>query len=256
VVVAAAVLAYFLFFNGSSASASTPKDAVKKLLEAGKSNDVNAANKVLCKGDLAVGEATKLGSTGRILTYTIGASSEKNGITSVDVTATSTNNPQPASAKIPVVKEGGSWKVCFTRVLQQLPTGLPSGPSGLPTVPTNGGPSASDSSSSAGLPTNLPSSLPSGLSICSGTTDALSTANAYIGAAEVGLTTFAQSCVYQNSVPTAVTASLNGKFYGAQSTDPNAGQFVFKSTDGGTTVTIKVTKEPDGHFYVTGVQKS
>jgi predicted aspartyl protease len=31
---------------------------------------------------------------------------------------------------------------------------------------------------------------------------------------------------------------------------------VFKSTDSTSTVTIKVTKESDGHFYITGVQKS
>jgi len=83
----------------------------------------------------------------------------------------------------------------------------------------------------------------------------LGTAEAYIGAAEVGLSSFAQSCVYQDSVPESVTASLNGTLYGPQTTDSGASEFVFKSIDGSTTVTIQVTKESDGHFYITGVQK-
>jgi predicted aspartyl protease len=35
-----------------------------------------------------------------------------------------------------------------------------------------------------------------------------------------------------------------------------ASEFVFKSIDGSSTVTIQVTKESDGHFWVTGVQKN
>ncbi len=258
-VAAAAVAAYFVFASGS-ASASSPKDAVKKLLEAGKSNDVKAAKKVLCDGDIAVGTATKLGSSGRIISYTIGKTSTKNGVTTIEVTASTTDEPKPSSAQFPVVKEHGKWKVCFTKALSTIPTGLPTG---LPTSPTDSGPPTDTGfptdtglPSSSGLPTDLPSSLPGGLNICRGSTDALSAAEAYIGAAEVGLADFAQGCVYQNSVPLSVTTSLNGKLYAPTSPGSSGSQFVFKSTDRSSTVTIKVTKESDGHFYITGVQKN
>ncbi len=255
VAVAAAVAAYFIF-SGGSASASTPRDAVKKLLEAGKSNDVGAAKKVLCDGDIAVGTATKLGSSGRIVSYTIGKTSQKNGITTIEVTASTTQQPKPSSADFPVVKEHGKWKVCFTKGLSNLPTGIPSGlPSGLPSAPSASGlPSGSDGPSSPN--TDLPSSLPGGLSICQGSRDALSAAEAYIGAAEVGLAQFAQSCVYQDSVPLSVTTSLNGKLFAPDSPNSGGDTFVFKAVDSSSTVKVKVTKESDGHYYITGVQKS
>ncbi|MDT4978522.1 MAG: hypothetical protein QOG07_401 [Pseudonocardiales bacterium] len=253
VAAAAAVAAYFIFAGGS-ASASTPRAAVKKLLDAGTKNDVNAAKKVLCKADLALGVATKLGSDGKLTSYTIGKQSTKNGITTFEVTVSTAKTPTPEKAEFPVVKEDGKWRVCLSTLLSNLPSGVPSGlPSGLPTGPTDSGfPSASGVPSSSGLPTDLPG----GLNICQGSTDALSAAEAYIGAAEVGLTQFAQGCVYQNSVPLSVTTSLNGKLYAPTTPGPAGSDFVFKSTDSTSTVTIKVTKESDGHFYITGVRKS
>jgi hypothetical protein len=247
----AAVAAYFIF-SGGSAAASSPRDAVKKLLEAGKSNDTNAAKKVLCDGDIAVGTATKLGSSGRIISYTIGKQSKKNGVTTIEVTASTTQEPNPSSAEFPVVKEDGKWKVCFTKALSTIPTGAATGLPSLPSTGNSGFPTDTGLPSTSGIPTDLPS----GLSICQGSTDALSAAEAYVGAAEVGLTQFAQSCVYQDSVSLSVTTSLTGKLYAPASPGSGGSQFVFKSTDSSSTVTIMVTKESDGHFYVTGVQKS
>ncbi|MEP7019629.1 MAG: hypothetical protein ABI808_03190 [Pseudonocardiales bacterium] len=258
VVVAAAVVAYFIF-SGGSASASTPKDAVKKLLEAGKSNDVNAAKKVLCQGDIAIGTATELGSSGKVLSYKIGKQSKKNGVTVIEVTASTSKDPAPSSAEFPVVKEGGSWKVCFTKLLPTgLPTGLPSAPSNTVLPPTDtGSPSDTGAPTDTGFPSSsgLPSGLPSGISICSGSSSALTAAEAYVGAAEIGLTDYAQSCVYQNSVPASVTASLKDTLYVPPSGASSGDTFVFKAVNGNGTVTVKITKEADGHFYVTGVQK-
>jgi hypothetical protein len=251
-VAAAAAVATYFIFSGGSASASSPKDAVKKLFEAGKSNDINAAKKVLCDGDIAVGTATKLGSSGRIISYTIGKESKKNGVTTIEVTASTTQDPKPSSAEFPVVKENGKWKVCFTKALSTIPTGAATGLPSVPTTGNTGFPTDTGLPSSSGIPTDLPS----GLSICQGSTDALSAAEAYVGAAEVGLTQFAQSCVYQNSVPLSVTTSLSGKLYAPVSPGSGGSQFVFRSTDSSSTLTIKVTKESDGHFYITGVQKS
>jgi hypothetical protein len=103
------------------------------------------------------------------------------------------------------------------------------------------------------LPTDLPSG---GLNICRSSTTALSAATNYVTAAEVGLASFAQGCVYKNSVPLSVTTSLDGKLYSPDTSASSGNTVVFKSSDGGSTVTIQITKEPDGFLYVTGVKKS
>jgi hypothetical protein len=262
-VAAAAVAAYFVF-SGGSASASSPKDAVKKLLEAGKNNDVSAAKKVLCKADLAFGVATQLGSEGKLTSYTIGKQTKKNGITTFEVTVSTVKTPTPEKAEFPVVKEDGKWRVCLSKALENLPSGVPTGlPSGLPTGPAASGfptgsgiPTDTGFPTGSGFPTSLPSSLPGGLSICSGSTTAVAVAQAYLGAAEIGLAQYAQTCVYQNSVPLSVTSSIDGKLYAQDSSSSTASEFVFKSTDSSSTVKITITKESDGHYWVTGVSKS
>jgi hypothetical protein len=245
VLVVALVVAYFALSSGSGASASTPKDAVKKLLEARRSSNLNQATKFLCQRDIALGEAGKLDSAGRVVSYSVGPTSRKNGLTTVEATVTTTQSSRPGTQAIPVVKEGGSWKVCFSQGSARLPASAPSSGGA-----TSSAPSATSSGASGGP------SLPIGLNICAASTDRRSTAEAYVGAAEVGLSSFAQSCVYHNSVPPSVTASLSGTLYVPQTSDSGAGRFVFTSPDGRSTVTIEVTKESDGHFYVTGLQKS
>jgi hypothetical protein len=248
VLVAAALLAYFLL-SGGSASASTPKDAVKKLLDAGKSGDLGKAKKVLCKADLALGTAGQLDTSERILTYHIGKQSKVHGVTTVEATLTTSESSGPDTETFPVVKEGDSWKVCFSKGLATLPSSSPTDTS----PPTD-----SSVSTETALPTDteLPSGLPSvpGENLCAAFTSAYQVATAYVGAAEVGVTEIAQSCVYQDSVPKSVTASLSGKLLAPETTDPTANEFDFQSTDGATKVTVTVTKEPDGHYYVTSVK--
>jgi hypothetical protein len=218
------------------------------LMEAGKKSDVNAARKVLCKSDLARGIAAELSRSGRILTYTIGSTAKHNGITTVRLTSSSTRSPARSQQDVPVVKEGKSWKVCFTQAVSAtVPGGASSATSGPPTdMPTDTG---------APSDTGLPSGLPSGINVCAAAADALATAEAYVGSAEIGLAEFAQSCVYQNSVPLSVTKSLDGTlFIPPTSTDRNAGEFAFTPVSGGSATKVKVTKEPDGHYYVTGVE--
>jgi hypothetical protein len=246
VVVAAAVLAYFLL-SGSSASASTPKDAVKNLLNAGKAGDLNKAKKALCKSDIAFGAAGQLDTSERIASYSIGKQSTVGGVTVVEATFTTSKDSSPDTEKFPVVKEGKSWKVCFSRTPALLPSGLPSETASAGTQPP-------DIGLPTDLPSDLPTSLPGGQSLCASFTSGYEVASAYVGAAEVGITDVAQSCVYQHRVPKSVTEGLKGKLFAPDTTSETPTAIVFKSTDGSTTLTVTTSRQSDGHFYVTDVK--
>lgn len=258
-----AVLAYFLFFAGSS-GAGTPQDAVKKLFDAGKTLDVNKAMKVLCKADKSNTELTtftKPTESDRVKSYTIGTVTKKDSDhATVRVSVVTKGESKAQSADLPVKKEGGKWKVCVSDMFANLPTSLPTGfSSGIPSeFPTNLIPT--------GLPTevtDLPSGLPSGLptsGICASAEDALTPAETYMGLASFGFTSVAQACVYQDSVPQSVTARLSGGTLYTPGQDKTGddnhgpkGEYDFTSIDGSKKVTVTVTKQSDGKYYVTGV---
>jgi Domain of unknown function (DUF4878) len=159
--VGAGVAAYFLFFNGGG-SGSSPKSAVKALLDAGKANDKNKVPGLLCAADRARGLDTQVSNSPLIKSYSIGQTKSTDAAhATVQVTVTTTAAANQ-SEDVPVLKENGSWKVCFT--LTPIPTPSitftpPSLPTSIPTViPT-------------GIPTVIPSfSLPSGVTLPSGIT--------------------------------------------------------------------------------------
>lgn len=253
---AAAVVGAILLFTGSDAGASSPKDAVAKLLDAGKTGDVDAAKKVLCNEDVQLGTVARLQSQGNVKSYSIGKVEQKDGShATVTATITSGNSSTPETSTLPVIKEDGGWKVCFTDGLRQLPSNLSSASSG----PSQSFPSASIpvAPPSIALPSiSIPTGLPSlGLgSFCASTVSAFTTAQVYIGAVEIGSPDIAQGCVYQDSVPASVTRRLGTghRFYtptGSQS----GPVFEFRSSDGGK-VEITVTKESDGKYYITKVE--
>jgi hypothetical protein len=257
-IAAVAVIAYFLFSSGSS-GAATPQAAVRKLLDAGTTNDVNKAKSVLCNADRAIGQVAHLQSSGTITSYQVGAQTVQNGVTVVAATFSTTKSSTPSTEKFPVIKEGGSWKVCFSRELALLPQSLPSGAAtGFP-LPSQGLPTGV-----TGLPTQLtPPTTPGvtgavptigGVSdLCSGSTSGFGVASTYVGAAEIGVPQVAQACVYRSQVAESVARGLAGKLFGPVTTDPNASVIVFRSSDRSTTVTVTTAKEPDGHYYVIGV---
>lgn len=116
-----------------------------------------------------------------------------------------------------------------------------------------------DAASSAGGPGALPSSAPAtsfpglGVSLCAGATSGLSAATTYVGAALSGIGEFAESCVYQHSVPRSITASLQGKLYAPMTNDTEATDIRFSSVDGTSRITVHTKKEPDAHWYVVAV---
>jgi hypothetical protein len=258
----------YAVLSGGTSGATTPQAAVRTLLDAGKHGDVGKARSVLCSADRALGALSHMPGSGRITDYTVGAVSAQNGVTLVQASFTTSTSPERQSETFPVVKEGGSWKVCFTRTPVGSSAGLPSGfPTGFPSnVPSAGSPSGGGSanptlpvpSGGPALP-NLPSgigTLPAIASLCQGAESGFGAASTYMGAAEIGVPAVAQACVWHNSVPEAVTRSLFGKLWAPTTTDENAVVIEFASTDGTARVRITTAREPDGHYYVTGVATS
>jgi hypothetical protein len=252
VVAALAVGGYFLFAGGSdsSKSGSSPTAAVKNLLEAGKKGDLAAATKLLCKGDLDAGTADGLKEGGKVVSYTIGKASTQDETATVEASWTTTEVTKPITQQVPVVKEDGAWKVCFTKGRSPGSDGGTDG-SGVPTDGGGTGPPTDSGVPSVGAP-------PSGLNVCASSQTALLAAQEYMNAAQIGLSEAAQSCVYQNVVPQSVTESIDGTIYSPPSgVDENGTDFTFKEAGGGSgTVLIQITKESDGKFYVTRVVKN
>jgi hypothetical protein len=92
---------------------------------------------------------------------------------------------------------------------------------------------------------------------CSYMSDPQAVALAYVGTAEIGQTDIAQSCVFRNSVPRSVTASLaasTGRLFAPAGS--NGSTYEFASLDGHTRLAVTVTKESDGTYYVTRVVTS
>lgn len=254
VLVAAGVGAYFLF-SSSDANASGPKRAVQKLLEAGKTGDLAAARTVLCQSDIADGMLTQLGRSSRVTSYSIGSVRQVDPTHAVVDVRVTTAGGRPTTPQFPVVKEGGDWKVCLTGAspsggnsVGALPSGAPASlPAGLPTL----------SAPSLNLPSIQVPSIPAFSNPCGFATAARSAAITYVGLAEIGQTDFAQGCVYKNSVPKSVTNGLKTSGSGLYSPTPGGSGATtqFKSIDGSSTLEVTATKEGDGKFHITKVEK-
>jgi hypothetical protein len=175
------------------------------------------------------------------------------------------------SFPVPVVMESGAWKVCpDPSTLGSLGGGLPSGiPSGIPTSIPSGIPTF-PSELPTGIPTvpsiSIPSipgvsgipSIPNISNLCGFAGDPESAATAYVSLAEVGQTSEAQGCVFQNSVPESVTASLAAKdtsgYYAPAGS--SGGKYEFDSLQGSHHLEVTMTKESDGMYWVTKVESS
>ncbi len=268
VAVAVAVLTYFVFASGSS-GASTPAQAVKGVLEAGRTLDSAKLRDSLCAADRGI---AVFAATDRLKSYAIGATTTTGtDRASVHASITTTGGEQQ-DIDIPVVKENGHWRVCPSSGAGALPglggtSATPSASTPSATAP-GGGPTFSLPTSipsgllPSGIPSGiLPSNIPGALNFCASSSDALTPAEAYIGAAEVGLGPIAQTCVYHDVVPRSVADGLNGKLYAPDGEDRSGGNgkgpkgvYVFKSLDGNSTVTITTARQSDGKYYVTDVK--
>ena len=120
---AAAVLAFVVLSGGSGGGSDGPDGVAERLLEATKDQDVDAARAVLCDDDVADSVVTDdLGSIG-LASYTIDGVIEEGGITKVQATMQLTGPDADATStnvEIPVVQEDGTWKVCYSRLIDDL----------------------------------------------------------------------------------------------------------------------------------------
>ena len=237
----------FFLFSGGSASASTPRDAAKHLLDAGVKNDLSGAKKYLCAADNRSGIINQIGGDSKLEGYTIDKVSQSGDRATVTVTLRTSDSSSPQTVPLPVVKEGGDWKVCFSDLI---------GPGGLGSQQSSGAPSEPSTAPISVPPvSNFPTSVPG--NPCAYISDPETVALAYVGAAEIGETDVAQSCVFQDSVPRSLTASLAAQ--GSSLFAPagsNGSTYTFASLDGQTHLAVTVTKEGDGSYYITNVVKS
>ncbi len=260
VVVAALVVGGILLFSGDDSSGGTPADPVKALFQAGKSNDVTAARKTLCQADRDSGVVDQLSAGGRVTAYRIGATTKSDSSHAIVQATVTTTNGGTDTAPVPVVKENGSWKVCFRTAATPPASAGPSGPSAVVPVPApslSGLPSISFPSitvPSIPVPSIGGSGIPA-INLCSATDSAEQAARVYVSAASLGQAQLAQSCVYHDTVSKAVTTSLrSGEFYTLSGS--SGATFTFRSVNGSSTITVKVTKESDGKYWITAVKKS
>ncbi len=262
VVAAALVVGAILLLSGDDSSGGTPADPVKALFEAGKSNDLTAAKKTLCRANLNAGVVDELDATGRVTAYRIGATTKSDSTHAVVRATVTTAKGGTDTAAVPVVKEDGSWKVCFRTSGSGSPSSA--GPSGVAPVPIPSLSLPSISIPSLSLPSiSIPSiSIPSiggggipAINLCSAIGSAEQAARVYVSAASLGQANLAQSCVYRDAVSKSTTEGLrSGEFYTLSGSSGST--FTFRSVNGSSTITVKVTKESDGKYWITNVKKS
>jgi serine/threonine protein kinase len=127
--VVAVALVFLLMSRSEDGGAGGPQEAAERLLDASKNQDVGAAQGALCQEDLDDGFFTDELSTIHVVSYTIN-NIEENGDVSLVHASMETTDEGVDDAQIPVIQEGGSWKVCFARLADTLDL-----PDTDPTVP-------------------------------------------------------------------------------------------------------------------------
>jgi hypothetical protein len=244
--VIAAVVVLVLLLTGvfSGSAAGSPTDPVRALLDAGRSGNVAAARKALCAADNKRNVVGILVQT-RIRSYEIGRTSRSGGSTTVRATVVTSAGGDPQTQTLPVVKQGGHWKVCISRIgggtpAISPPASIPGGLGRLPsTMPSNG--------------TSL-----DGINACQYATSVADAAGIYVAAAEVGQTELAQSCVRAGAVPPSLTAGLRpasaASFYDTKPT-VSGDVVTFQALDKSVTLAVTVAKAGSG-YQITKVVKS
>jgi hypothetical protein len=136
-------------------------------------------------------------------------------------------------------------------VLSTTRPGTSSSPSHFPSAPTTAGASAS---TTAGIPAPTSAGASPAATGCGEQASALRVAVSYVVSASFGLIEKAQACVYQHSVPSTTAQSLQGKFLLPTGSGQPAGDgTTFRFTGSGATASVRVVREPDSRFWVTGV---
>jgi hypothetical protein len=250
VVAALGVGGYFLFAGGNdkkSGGNGDAKSAAEALLKASEAQNIDAAKAVLCKEDLADSALITALQSVHVTSYTIGNVDQNGDVTVVHANIQAQGTGSTPDGKIPVIQEDGKFKVCLSRSTGGSP--MSGGSSGAATSSVAAPPSTSDFPSQPSVPSSA-----SGVVCDDSQTDAFGVADWYMIKVEDGEDDGAQACTFPNTVPASVTASISGKNFEPDfGSGGETGPFIFNAKDG-TSVSVSVTKESDGKFYVTGVK--
>ncbi|MGN6608284.1 MAG: Rv0361 family membrane protein [Jatrophihabitans sp.] len=258
VVVAALGIGAYVVFSGSDSSGTSAKQAAAAFVTGLNKGDLGQVKANLCKQDLAdSGLDAKISgaqAAAKNFSVTSVTTSGSTGTARISLTAAG----QSVTFPFVLTKEGSDWKVCVSRSnaftdqsgsgggsvssAPSLPSSAPSLPSNIPGVP----------SSIPALPTGVPSIPSFGNACASVSSQPVAAAAFYVEAASIGQAQLAQTCVYHDAVPASVAQSLDGGQYEPDaSTIAGTGPYLFTGTK---RVTVTVSKEPDGHYYVTKVE--
>jgi len=115
-VAAVAVIVFlFVMLGKDDGGAGGPEDAAKQLLDASRDQDLSAAQGIMCQADLSSGFFADNLEAVKVATYTIDNVESEGDVTIVHASMQMTDGEAVSDVQIPVVQEGGDWKVCFDR---------------------------------------------------------------------------------------------------------------------------------------------
>lgn len=237
------VMAIAGVFSSDSTAGNTPRKAVEDALYASKRQNLDDLKTVVCRRDLSNPELGDVVGDDHAESYSIGRVTQTGDRASVDVRVTTAK--RTSSASLPVLREDGSWKVCFSEIDD------PSGPSGSDTTP----PPSSDSFSPSSPDPSLSLSTPS-INFCASATDAVTTAKYFASFVGLDLTTQAASCVYQDRISKSDVEALTGDIYSPDQVVSSGNTFSFRAATGSSTLYVTVEKQSDGKYYVVAARKS
>ena len=254
VVVLAVVLAVSLSSSGGGGGDHGPKAALQAFFAAAERRDLAAEKALMCSRDRSDSELTGVLSKLKIASYDLHEVEQSGDTATVHASVSSADGHSNPDAAIIVVREGGDWKVCLSSTGAAAESGgyTPSAPSssyGDPSSDPYGDPS-SDGASSYGA------SSAGGPGDCSDwQNDASNTAQfGYVYSAEDGEVDDAQACVYEGRVPRATAQRIADAHVVLLLNYSSETEFRFHDSDDKISVTVTVAKEPDGKYWVTGVE--
>jgi len=211
--------------GGGGGGGSGPKQALEKLLKASQDQDLDAAKSALCREDLS-GDMMDTLVDVKVVSYTIGSVEEKDGYSIVNASVRTEDDEDESDGKVPVVQEDGTWKVCFSKALEDLED------LDIPTTDTTDFSTDVTTTSGCDADQNTASEV----------------ADRYVSVAAYSIPD-AQLCVYGASVPSSTTEEFGDKYFFYDHSNGD-GTYVYTNSDD-QTLTVTVTMESDGRYWVT-----
>lgn len=241
------VLAVSGVFSGGGSGGESPtagaKAAVEKVLYASKRQNLDDIKAAVCKKDLTNPALSEIVGDEHASSYSIGEAKEDSPDRVTVSVRVTTEKSGTDSAELPVVREDGEWRVCFSDVSStssSASTPDPNTPDPSFSAPSSGGTDSTDST----------------FNVCASGSDAASTAKIFISFITLGSSEQAAACVADGKLSESQVKALLGDIYSPSQATGSGPQFTFTSATGTSTITVTVEKQSDGRYYVTAASKS